>query len=68
MARKKTEKTPMPATDTAAEMKAVRLYLPADVQQRLRVLAAEEGTNMALMARKIVMEYVAKRPRGEKHS
>jgi len=58
MARKRVEATEMPATEAQAELKAVRLYLPAGHHKRLRRIAADYETNMALMARKIVMEYI----------
>ena len=65
MARKKTEQTPMPATAVETELKAVRLYLPENAHLALRKLAAEHKTNMAMMARQIVMEYLAKHtPKG----
>ena len=56
MARKKTENAPMPATQT--ELRAVRLELPPGDHKRLKVLAAERDTNMALLARKIVQDYL----------
>lgn len=58
MARKKTEKPKMPATEEAIEMKAVRLYLTRDVHDEFRVLAAKERTNMAILARRVIEEYV----------
>jgi len=63
MARKKTENPPMPAVEEEVEMKAVRLYLPEDAHWALRKMAAEHKTNMAMMARQIVMEYLAKHTR-----
>lgn len=60
MARKKTEKPKMAATEVEAELRVVRLALPPDEHQQFRVLAAKEGTNMALLARRIVREYIAK--------
>ena len=60
MARKTTEQPKMPATETEPEMKAVRLYLPKDVHKLLRQLAADNETNMAIMARKIVVEHLTK--------
>ncbi len=63
MARKKTEKAAMPATDV--EMKFVRLQLPEDDHLKLRRLAADAGTNMAVFTRRIVQEYLAKHsPKG----
>ena len=62
MARKKAEKK-MPATEI--EMKFVRLQLPADDHLKLRRLAADAGTNMAVFTRKIVQEYLAShKPKG----
>jgi hypothetical protein len=57
-ATKKTEKAKMQATQE--ELRAVRLYLPADDHRKLRRLAADEETNMALLARRIVQEYIAR--------
>jgi hypothetical protein len=62
MARKKTEKNPMPATQT--EMRFVRLQLPADDHKKLRRLAADNDTNMAVLARQIVQEYIAQHTKG----
>jgi predicted DNA-binding protein len=53
MARKKTEKKPMPAT-AEPKTKPVRLDLEPDLHQRLRVVAAEQGKPMAVFAREIV--------------
>jgi hypothetical protein len=67
MARKRMEKPPMPVVDeeVEVEMKAVRLYLPADGHWALRKMAAEHKTNMSMLARQIVMEYLAKHaPKG----
>jgi plasmid stability protein len=49
MARKKPEKTEMPATET--ETKPVRVDLPPDVHRLLRLVAADEGVSMAAYAR-----------------
>ena len=63
MARKKTERANMPATEV--EMKFVRLQLPTDDHKKLRRLAADEETNMAILARTIVQEYLARHtPKG----
>lgn len=59
MARKKTEKPEMPATE--AELRVVRLALPPEDHKEFRKLAAEEETNMALLARRIIQEYIARR-------
>lgn len=63
MARKKTEKPKVPETEV--EMKFVRLQLPTDDHLKLRRLAADAGTNMAVFTRKIVQEYLAShKPKG----
>jgi hypothetical protein len=63
MATKKTEKPPMPATQ--AELRSVRLQLPQEDHKKLRRLAADHDTNMALLARKIVQDYItAHQPKG----
>jgi hypothetical protein len=65
MARKKTEQDPMPGTETQPDLRAVRLYLPADDHRKLRRMAADEETNMAILARRIVQDYIAKNaPKG----
>ena len=68
MARKKTEQPKMPATETEPELKAVGLYLPKDAHKLLRQLVADNETNMAMIARKIVMEHLTKgsKPKGAK--
>ena len=58
MARKKAEQPPMPATEVQPDLRAVRLYLPKEHHKMLRKLAADEETNMAMLARRIVSEYV----------
>lgn len=60
MARKRPEKTDMPATAEPAT-KPVRLDLPADIHQMLRVVAAEEAKPMAVFAREIVAKVVRER-------
>jgi hypothetical protein len=57
---KKTGKPSMPATVTQAELRSVRLQLPLEEHRKLRRLAADHDTNMALLARKIVQEYLAR--------
>ena len=64
MARKKTEAPKMPAVET--KPKPIRLALSPELHQQFRVQAALNGTNMADLARKIIEEYLAKRPRGAK--
>jgi hypothetical protein len=58
MARKKTEKPAMPATQP--ELRSVRLYLPIEDHRKLRRLAADNDTNMALLARRIVQEWIGR--------
>jgi hypothetical protein len=60
MAKKRMEKTAMPATQAQPALRAVRLYLPVEDHKKLRRLAADNDTNMALMARKIVMDHLAR--------
>lgn len=60
MARKKTEKRDVEAT---ADLKAVRLYIPAGHHKLLRQIAADHETNMAIMARKIIVEYLDRHSR-----
>ena len=55
----------MPTTQAQPDLRAVRLYLPKEHHKMLRKLAADEETNMALMARRIVMDYLDKHgPKG----
>ncbi len=59
MARKKTEALKMPtATD---ELRLVRLQLPPAEHKEFRKLAAEEETNMALLARRVILEYIERK-------
>lgn len=58
MARKKTESPAMPTTE--AELRVVRLALPPDDHREFRKLAAAEETNMALLARRVIQEYIAR--------
>lgn len=65
MARKKTETPKMPATEVQG--KFVRLQLPPAEHKQLRQLAAAEESNMATLARRIVLEYLARHaPKGGK--
>jgi hypothetical protein len=67
MARKKTEATRMPATEVEAVLRVVRLALPPEDHKLFRKLAAGEETNMAILARRIVQEFIArKRKEGAK--
>jgi hypothetical protein len=59
---KKVEKKPVPATQT--EMRFVRLQLPEDDHKKLRRMAADRETNMALLAREVVQEFIAKNWKG----
>jgi hypothetical protein len=61
MARKKTEKKDMPAIAAEPQTKPVRLDLPLDVHQMLRVVAAEDGLPMAVFAREVVERVVRER-------
>ena len=58
MARKTTEEPPMPAIEVETELKAVRLYIAQDLHDEFRVIAAKKRTNMAILAREIIEEYV----------
>jgi hypothetical protein len=63
MAPKRPEKKPMQTTE--AKMMGIRLYVPRDVHKQFRVLAAQNETDMATLARRVVEEYVARHaPRG----
>jgi hypothetical protein len=60
--RKKKEPQ-VPAIHT--ELRTVRLDLPPGDHKRLKILAAEHDVPMAILARKIVQEYIARRtPKG----
>lgn len=59
MAKKKTEPNPMPAVaEPEMKTKPVRLDLPPDLHQMLRVVAAEQGKPMAVFARDVVEKTV----------
>ena len=60
MARRKTAGKPEMVT-TDAELKAVRLELPADIHKALRVAAAQEDVSMAVLARQLVIDGLSKR-------
>jgi hypothetical protein len=62
MARKKAEGSRVPAT--RLELRPVRLALPPEDHKKLRRLAADQETNMALLVRKIVQDYIARRYQG----
>jgi hypothetical protein len=50
----------MQATQT--ELRSVRLQLPPDDHRKLRRLAADAETNMAILVRRIIQEYIASHP------
>jgi hypothetical protein len=56
MARKKTEKSEMPATKPL--LRLVRLELSSDYHRDLRVIAAKQETTMAILARKLLMDFI----------
>jgi hypothetical protein len=58
MARKKAEEPEMPAPATKPLLRLVRLELPGDYHRDLRVIAAKQETTMAILARKLISEYV----------
>jgi plasmid stability protein len=45
---------------TGTELKAVRLELPVETHRELRIEAAKEGVSMAMFARKLVEDGLAK--------
>ena len=59
MARKKTEKPKMPATQAETRLRAVRLFVTSDVYGEFKVMAAKEDVPMATLARRVIEEYVA---------
>lgn len=59
MARKKGENT-LPASETEAGTKAVRLELDLGTHQELRVVAAKAGKSMAAYVRRLIDEDLAK--------
>jgi hypothetical protein len=60
MARKKTGEPKMPATETQAELKPVRLLLPPDLHRRLRMEVASQDTKMATLARRVIEDYLTR--------
>jgi hypothetical protein len=66
MGRKKTEKPEMPAVEAKPLLKLVRLELPSDYHRDLRVIAAKQETTMALLARKLIKEYVGQQRKAGK--
>jgi hypothetical protein len=53
-------------TDAQSGLKLVRLELTPALHQQFRVESAKEGLPMAVMARKLVADWVAKRGGGGK--
>ena len=66
MAKKRAERTIMPAVAEETGLKLVRLELTPDVHKQFRVEAAKEGLSMAALARRLVEEWTAKRKVGGK--
>jgi hypothetical protein len=65
MARKKTEAPKMPTpTATTEELRIVRLQLPATKHDEFRILAAKRRTNMALLARRVILDYIEQERKG----
>jgi hypothetical protein len=65
MGRKKSTENPaMPAT--VEKMKLVRLELPAAYHRDLRIIAAKQETNMALIARKLLQDFIDQQRRAGK--
>jgi hypothetical protein len=62
---KKTGEPKMPAKPKMAandlNLRVVRLALPREDHREFRKLAAAEETNMALLARRVIQEYIARR-------
>lgn len=64
-ARTKTGVLKMPATEE--KLKLVKLQLPESAHDEFRVLAAKERTNMAILARRLILDYIErKREEGSK--
>lgn len=61
MARKKADAK---MTATEDELKVVRLALPESHHDEFRIMAAREKTNMAILARRIVMEWIDRQRKG----
>ena len=66
MARKKVEKPKVPATEEETRMRAVRLFLTADIYSEFKVMAAKDDVPMAVLARRVIEEYVAVKRKGGK--
>ncbi len=60
---RKTSKGGKPVDAVGTELKTVRLELTVADHKRLRVEAAKEGVSMAALARRLVEEFLAKRPK-----
>jgi hypothetical protein len=63
MARRKEVK---PVTETTPVLKAVRLELEPGIHKQLRIEAAKQDKSMAALVRELVVDYLAKRPKGAK--
>jgi len=65
MARKQAKgaKT-VPATETAEQVRAVRLELPLSLHKQFRIECAKEDSTMAAIARRLVEEWMSKRKVG----
>jgi hypothetical protein len=58
MQRVKKGKPDMPAT-AQTELRSIRLQISASDQKKFRLLAVQADTNMAILARKLVLDYIA---------
>ena len=58
---RKTSKEGKPVNAIGTELKAVRLELPLEDHKALRIEAAKEGISMALLVRKLVEQFLAKK-------
>jgi hypothetical protein len=63
MARKTTGSKKMPA-HAEMELRSVRLQLPVEEHKKLRRLAADNDTNMAVLVRRIVLDYIGRHYKG----
>jgi hypothetical protein len=62
MARKQSKgEKPVPTTEAAEEVKAVRLDLSIAMHRELRIEAAKRDMSMASLVRGLVEEYLSKR-------
>jgi hypothetical protein len=58
MARKVQQPKAAPPVEAQGKDMSVRLYLPQDIHDRFRIEAAKQRTSMALLARRVVEDYV----------